>query len=94
VLRGGVLVGPKLIVIRGGEVNCEVAGFIAHPVCNVNLGGNQGTIIEMLENVAEDERSSSRSFLIQRFLTKGVRIITSSRMIEILIDGVKYLKNG
>ena len=93
VLKGRVLVGPKVVVIGGGKVGCEVADFISHPVKDLSPRGNQVTIIEMLGNVALDELSSIRSLLIQRLLTKGVTMITSAKVIEILADGVRYLKN-
>jgi NADPH-dependent 2,4-dienoyl-CoA reductase/sulfur reductase-like enzyme len=94
VLKGRALVGQKAIVVGGGKVGCEVADFIAHPVNDLNPRGNRVTVIEMLEHVALDEASSSRSLLIQSLLSKGVRMITSAKVIEILADGVKYLKDG
>jgi 2,4-dienoyl-CoA reductase-like NADH-dependent reductase (Old Yellow Enzyme family)/thioredoxin reductase len=90
VLQGHVLVGPKVLVVGGGKVGCEVADFIAHPVNDRNPRGNQVTLLEELDNVALDEFSSFRSVLIQRLLTKGVRIITSAKATDILTDGVKY----
>ena len=90
VLQGRVLVGPKVVVVGGGKVGCEVADFIAHPVNDRNPRGNQVTILEMLDNVALDEFSSFRSMLVQRLLTKGARIITSAKVTDILADGVKY----
>ncbi len=94
VLKGLVLVGPKVIVVGGGKVGCEVADFIAHPIADRNPRGNVVTLLEMLDNVALDEYSSSRSLLIQRLLTKGIRIITSAQVVEILADGITYLKDG
>ena len=52
------------------------------------------TVIEMLDNVALDERSSWRSLLIQRLRAKGVGIITGAKVVEILPDGVKYIQAG
>jgi NADH dehydrogenase FAD-containing subunit len=52
------------------------------------------TVIEMLDNVALDERSSWRSLLIQRLRAKGVEIITGAKVVEILPDGVKYIQAG
>jgi NADPH-dependent 2,4-dienoyl-CoA reductase/sulfur reductase-like enzyme len=90
VLQGHVLVGPKVLVVGGGKVGCEVADFIAHPVNDRNPRGNQVTLLEELDNVALDEFSSFRSILVQRLLTKGVQIITSAKVTDILADGVKY----
>lgn len=94
VLAGRTLVGPKVIVVGGGKVGCETADFIAHPVDDLTPKGNRVTIVEMLENVALDEKSMARSLLIQRLKSKGVEIIVSAKVIEILPDGVKYLKEG
>ena len=94
VLQGSVMVGPKVVVIGGGKVGCEVADFIAHPVNDLNPKGNHVTLLEMLEAIALDELSSNRSLLVQRLLTKGVRIITSAKVTGILNDTVKYLIAG
>ena len=94
VLKGRVLVGPKVLVVGGGKVGCETANFIAHPVNDLKPGGNQVTIIEMLEHVAIDELSSYRSLLVQGLLAKGIKIVTKAKVIEIFNDGVKYLKNS
>jgi len=94
VLAGRTLVGPKVIVVGGGKVGCETADFIAHPVDDLTLRGNRVTIVEMLENIALDEKSMARSLLIQRLKGKGVEIIVGAKVIEILPDGVKYLTEG
>ncbi|MFH1757551.1 MAG: FAD-dependent oxidoreductase [Pseudomonadota bacterium] len=94
VLAGRTLVGPKVIVVGGGKVGCETADFIAHPVDDLTLKGNRVTIVEMLENIALDEKSMARSLLIQRLKGKGVEIIVSAKVIEILPDGVKYFQAG
>jgi NADPH-dependent 2,4-dienoyl-CoA reductase/sulfur reductase-like enzyme len=94
ILAGHVMAGPRVLVIGGGTVGCETADFIAHPVDDRKPGANQVAIIDMLDNVALDELSSSRSLLIQRLRSKGVKIITSAKVIEILADGVRYLKSG
>ncbi|MBM4332630.1 MAG: FAD-dependent oxidoreductase [Deltaproteobacteria bacterium] len=94
VLAGRTLVGPKVVVVGGGKVGCETADFIAHPVDDLTPKGNRVTIVEMLENVALDEKSMARSLLIQRLKSKGVEIIVSAKVVEILPDGVKYLKEG
>jgi len=94
VLSGQALAGPQILVVGGGTVGCETADFLAHPVNDLKPGGNRVTVIEMLDNVALDERSSWRSLLIQRLRAKGVGIITSARVVEILPDGVKYIQAG
>lgn len=94
VLAGRTIVGPKVVIVGGGKVGCETADFIAHPVDDLTPQANRVTIVEMLENVALDEKSIARSLLIQRLKEKGVEIILGAKVTEILPDGVKYLKEG
>jgi 2,4-dienoyl-CoA reductase-like NADH-dependent reductase (Old Yellow Enzyme family)/thioredoxin reductase len=94
VLAGRIVVGPQVVIIGGGKVGCEVADFIAHPVDDLTPKSNRVRIVEMLENVALDEKSMARSLLIQRLKGKGVEIILRAKVVEILPDGVKYLKEG
>ena len=94
VLRGLVTVGPRVLVVGGGKVGCETANFIANPVDDLKPGGNQVTILEMTDHVAQDERSSYRSLLVLALQAKGIRIITKARVVEILNDGVKYIREG
>lgn len=94
VLQGSVSVGPKVVVIGGGQVGCEVADFIAHPVNDLNPRGNSVTLLEMMDSVALDDKSSNRSMLIQRLLAKGVRIITSAKVTDIQDNTIKYQVDG
>ncbi len=94
VLSGQVLVTGEVLIIGGGQIGCETADFIAHPVNDMAPGQDRVTIIEMLDNVCLDELGPQRSLLIQRLLEKGVTIITGAECTEVLEDGVKYRKNG
>ena len=94
VLSGQVLVSGEVLVIGGGQIGCETADFIAHPVNDMTPGQNRVTIIEMLDNVCLDELGPQRSLLIQRLLEKGVIIVTGAECMEVLEDGVKYRKDG
>lgn len=93
VLTGRVMPGQRVLVIGGGSIGCETADFIAHPVDDLNPRGKRVTIIETLDNVALDELGPARSVLIQRLRTKGVEIITTAKVAEILTDGVRYIKD-
>jgi NADPH-dependent 2,4-dienoyl-CoA reductase/sulfur reductase-like enzyme len=90
VLAGKVLPKRRVLVIGGGSAGCEIADFITHPVNDLSPNGNQVTIMEMLDNVCLDDLSPRRSQLIQRLLAKGVRIMTGTRVTEVLTDGVRY----
>ena len=94
VLAGRILAGPRVVVVGGGKVGCETADFIAHPADDLTPKGNRVTIIELQENIALDEKSMARSLLVRRLREKGVKIILGGKVIEILPDGVKYVKEG
>jgi len=86
------LPGTHVIVAGGGKVGCEVADFIAQPAGRWQAGANQVTIMEMAPALAQEEKSSARRLLIHRLLDKGVRVITSAKITEILADGVRYVE--
>jgi 2,4-dienoyl-CoA reductase-like NADH-dependent reductase (Old Yellow Enzyme family)/thioredoxin reductase len=94
VLKGQIFPGPNIVVIGGGKVGCETANYLAHIVNDMNPKGNKVTILEMAENIVLDDVTPWRSVLIQELLSKGVKIITAAKVVEILPDGVKYLKKG
>ena len=94
VLAGRTLLGPQVVIVGGGKVGCETADFIAHPFDDMTPLAHQVTIVEMMENLALDEKSVARSLLIQRLKAKGVQIIVNAKVTEILADGVKYLREG
>jgi 2,4-dienoyl-CoA reductase-like NADH-dependent reductase (Old Yellow Enzyme family)/thioredoxin reductase len=91
VLSGNVFPGPNVLIIGGNKVGCETADYLAHPVDDMNPFGNRVTILEMTENVILDDLTPWRSLLVQRIRKKGVRILTESKVTEILPDGVKYI---
>ncbi|MFC1822982.1 FAD-dependent oxidoreductase [Thermodesulfobacteriota bacterium] len=78
----------NVVVIGGGSVGCETADFLAEPGDNLIMGRTTVTVVEMLGEVALDMAHQSRYLLMQRLRSKGVRIITSARVKEILDDGV------
>lgn len=94
VLAGRKLLGPQVVIIGGRKVGCETADFIAHPIDDMAPHGHQVTIFEMLEDIALDEKGVARSLLIQRLKSKGVKIVVGAKVIEILADSVKYLREG
>jgi 2,4-dienoyl-CoA reductase-like NADH-dependent reductase (Old Yellow Enzyme family)/thioredoxin reductase len=93
VLKGEIFPGPNLVILGGGKVGCETANYLTHIVDDMNPKGNKVTILEMEDNVVLDDATPWRSVLIQELLNKGVKIITRAKVLEILPDGVIYLKN-
>jgi pyruvate/2-oxoglutarate dehydrogenase complex dihydrolipoamide dehydrogenase (E3) component len=57
-------------------------------------GGTRVTIVEMLEQLAQDMTAFERTLLLTRLRTKAVEIITSAEVKEILDDGVMVLRDG
>ncbi len=93
VLSGSTQVSGEVLVIGGGQVGCETADFIAHPVNDMTPGADRVTIMECLDNVVLDERGPQRSLLVQRLLEKGVRIITGAECVEVMEDGARYRRD-
>jgi len=95
VLAGRAVIQAKnVIVIGGGMVGCEVADFLAEVGDNPVVGGTAVTIVEMLPDIGLDLAPESKTLLMQRLREKGVKIITSATVKEILDDGVVIVKDG
>jgi len=84
----------NVVILGGGLVGCETADFLAETGDNAVVGRTAVTIVEMLEGVALDMANEARHLLMQRLRDKGVRILTSARVKEILDDGVLFVRDG
>jgi len=84
----------NVAILGGGLVGCETADFLAETGDNPVVGRTAVTIVEMLEGVALDMANEPRHLLMQRLRDKGVRILTSARVKEILDDGVLFVRDG
>jgi NADPH-dependent 2,4-dienoyl-CoA reductase/sulfur reductase-like enzyme len=78
----GANVGDKVVVVGGGLVGCETADYLAQQ-------GKEVTIVEMLRHTARDIGPSARYFLRRRLAEKGIKILTSTTVEEIVDGGVK-----
>lgn len=95
VLAGKIRLNGKIVILGGGSVGCETADFLASSDDNLLDGGTTVTILEMQTNAAMDMSIQSRHLLMQRLQEKGVRIITSCKVEEILDDNaLKTTKDG
>jgi len=82
-------------ILGGGSVGCETADFLASFGDNLITGSTTVTILEMQKNVAMDMAIQSRHLLMQSLREKGVRIITSCKVEEILDDNaLKITQEG
>jgi NAD(H)-dependent 7beta-hydroxy-3-oxo-delta4-cholenoic acid oxidoreductase len=84
----------NLVILGGGLVGCETADFLAESGDNLSVGRIAVTIVEMLDDVALDMAVEPRQLLMQRLRDKGVKIITSATVTEILDDGVIFTRGG
>jgi len=78
----------NMLIIGGGMVGLEVADFLADPGDNPVIGRTNVTVVEMLKDVGMDLVPEARTLLMQRLREKGVTIITSATVKEVLEDGV------
>lgn len=83
ILEGKAEVGNNALVVGGGSVGAETAGYIAER-------GSQATIIELQSEIAADEQSFERKFLLERLNDYGVKFVTNAKVSEFKSDGVAY----
>jgi NADH dehydrogenase FAD-containing subunit len=69
-------------------VGLEVAELLADPGDNPLVGRTRVTVVEMLENVGTGIAAEARILLMQSLRERGAEIITSTRVKQILPDGV------
>ena len=80
-LRGANM-GDKVVIVGGGLVGCETADYLAQQ-------GKEVTIVEMLRHTARDIGPAARYFLRRRLAEKGIKILTSTTVEEIIDGGIK-----
>jgi NADPH-dependent 2,4-dienoyl-CoA reductase/sulfur reductase-like enzyme len=76
VLLGKADCGHKIVVIGGGLVGCETADMLAEQGADV-------AIIEMMPEIMRDGEATPTMYLKQRFEEYGVKILTSTKLMEI-----------
>jgi pyruvate/2-oxoglutarate dehydrogenase complex dihydrolipoamide dehydrogenase (E3) component len=81
-LRDSVVIKEKeVVVVGGGMVGCETAEFLAE-------NDNHITILEMLDDMALDCEPNTRDELIPRLEKYGIKMMTHTRVLKVLEDGV------
>ena len=83
-----------VLIVGGGMVGCETAETIANRGDNPIIGRTDVTLLEMVGDVALDTAPQSRDLMMQRLREKGVRILTSTKVIEFLEDGIVLERDG
>ena len=87
VLSGDKNPGQKVLVIGGGMTGVETADYMAEH-------GKSVTIVEMKPDIALDEASGPRFFLIPRLREHGVTWQVNATVKQILPDGVTFEQGG
>jgi len=87
VLAGRESVGPKVVMIGGGEVGCELAELLA-------AQGKDVTILEMVPELAANMEPRGRALLIQRIRRLGVKVLLQSAISEVRGTSVFYEQGG
>jgi len=81
ILEGSKLEGKRILVIGGGQVGCEVAEFLVEQEKEV-------TIIEILDDIAQDMDRINRLPLIMSLENSGVRIMKETAVSSVTDQGV------
>ena len=81
VLTGAAKVGDRVVVAGGGHIGCETALYLAQQ-------GKKATVVEMMDNLALDANSMSRSALLGLMQENGVAIRTGEKILAISETGL------
>jgi NADPH-dependent 2,4-dienoyl-CoA reductase/sulfur reductase-like enzyme len=81
ILEGSKLEGKRILVIGGGQVGCEVAEFLVEQ-------GKEVTIVEILDDIAQDMDRINRLPLIMSLENSGVRVMKETAVSSVTDQGV------
>lgn len=87
VLTGKATVGTRVVVAGGGMVGSETALYLASYDKKV-------TIVDQLPDVALEENSSRRYFLMRDFATYGVQFVVNATITEFTGEAVRVDQDG
>ena len=91
ILSGKEIAGENVVVIGGGAIGCEVAEYLAPVVYDRGVQNRRINIIEMRDEIAMDDTSPARSYMVRRLLEKGVRVLCGAKVTEVSESDVKYM---
>ena len=94
ILAGKAFPGRKVVVIGGGSVGCETADYLAPLVNDMFPRNREIIILEMMPSVMLNETGPGRSLLVQRMVSKGVKIECSAKVERVDEDKIFYIKDG
>ena len=92
VLAGKVILHTEkplnIVILGGGSVGCETADFLAEMGENLMLNKKAITIVEMMRLAALDMPLTVRHLLMERLVSKKVKILNSTKVKAVTEDGV------
>lgn len=84
-LAGKAPMGRRVLVVGGGMVGCEAAGFLAER-------GHEVAILEKKEEIAADVTPENRRYLLEQFRTNQVVLMPGAEVKRFYADGVDYVR--
>jgi 2,4-dienoyl-CoA reductase-like NADH-dependent reductase (Old Yellow Enzyme family)/thioredoxin reductase len=87
VLAGNAPTGDRVAVAGGGQVGCETAEFL-------HRYGKEVTLLEMRPELSPGERSVPRKWRLANLAQTSIRVLVSTRIVEIAGDCVVVERDG
>ena len=84
-LAGKAPMGRRVLVVGGGMVGCEAAGFLAER-------GHEVAILEKKEEIAADVTPENRRYLMEQFQADQVALMPGVTVGRFYADGVDYTR--
>jgi len=85
-LTGKAKIGENVAVIGGGACGVETAHYLLDH-------GKKVTIVEMLPEVARDEKFARKVFIMENLIKKGAKVLTSSPVKKITDDNELIIRS-
>ncbi len=94
ILAGRAFPGRKIVIIGGGSVGCELADYLA-PLLNDRFPRNRDiTVLEMANEVMLSETGPGRSLLVQRMMSKGIKLECNAKVTATTEMTITYEQAG
>ena len=94
ILAGEKVPGRKIVIIGGGSVGCELADYLA-PLINDRFPRNRDiTVLEMAPEIMLTETGAGRILLVQRMLSKGIKIESNVKVTNVTESTIVYEQKG
>ena len=78
--------GDKVLIIGGGMIGAETASYLSEQ-------GKKVVLVEVMGEIARDEESTRRSFLMDKLEKNGVKIATNVQVLSVSVYGAELRWN-